>query len=409
MNATVAFSLIVLAALLLEPVTKRLHLPQSAVLVLGGFLGSELLVGLGIDTGLRWYHFSDLILLVFLPALVFEDAFNTDVRDLLRCLLIVLFLAVPMLLAASLVIGTLLYFGIGHPVGFPLVTAVLAGALLSASDPVAIVSAFKRVDVPARLQSIVKGEALFNDAAAIVLFSLLVSLATTHQGEIDPAAAIGGFLWIFFGGIGLGALLGALGVGLLRLLRQDTASAALTITVAVMCMYLGEYVLHVSGIIAVLCSGLLMGMGNRRLRQSAFPGALWEFIAFVAQALIFVLVGVTITSGMFEANWLAMLIGIAAVLFTRAALVYSTLPPLSWMKLTAPIPVKECTVIALGGMQGATALALALSLPTALESWFTVQSIAYGVVLFVIFIQAPVMESLLRRLFGPKLTMDTPA
>ena len=127
------------AALLLQPLARRSGLPFALLLVLTGFAGSELMVALGHDTGLRATHFHDLILYVFLPILIFESAFKIDTSILKRDLVLILFLAVPLLLLSTAVTAALVYYGIGHPEGFPWIAALLTGALLSATDPVAVV------------------------------------------------------------------------------------------------------------------------------------------------------------------------------------------------------------------------------------------------------------------------------
>lgn len=401
LETAAAFTLIVLLALLLEPLSARLHLPLSAPLVALGFLGSELLVGFGIDTGLRWYTFSDLVLLVFLPALVFEEAFNLEARSLLGSLGVVLYLAVPLFLLASLATGGLLFLGIGHPAGFPLAAAILTGMLLSATDPGAVSAVLRKRALPSRLRVVIEGESLFNDAGAIVLFGILLGLATHTAGPVNPAAAAGDFLWIFLGGIFLGGLIGTSGALLLHLLRRPLAAAVLSVAVAVFSMYLGERVFKVSGVMAILAAGLIMGATSRRLEISTFPNQLWEFIEFIAHALIFVLAGVTITWRMFETHWLAMLISILVVPLVRFVLLFGLLTPLHWIGWQASFRPRETAFLALGGMQGAATLALALSLPLQLDSWFTVQSIAYGVTLFAIFVQAPLVEPLMNRLLRP--------
>jgi len=113
------FMAILLAALLLEPLACHLHLPFSAALVAGGFAGSQLLVGMGIDTGLRWHSFHDLVFFVFLPVLIFESAAALDARLLLRNLWPILLLAFPLLLFSTTLIAALLFYGIGYPQDFP--------------------------------------------------------------------------------------------------------------------------------------------------------------------------------------------------------------------------------------------------------------------------------------------------
>ena len=401
MSALLSFTGLLLIALLIEPVATRLRLPFGAALVAVGFAGSEALTGLGFDTGLRWYHFTNLILNVFLPVLVFESAFNLDIRHLFKNFIAVIYLAVPMYLLAACVTGTILYLGIDHPAGFPWLVALLAGALVSATDPVAVLDICKRLGVPARLLVMLNGESLFNDTIAIVLVTLLLSLTTVPDQTVSMTGTIIEFLRIFFGGLVSGAGIGLAGALLMGLLYTGISRGILTLVAAIFSVSVAEYVFDVSGVMAVLASGLIMGEANRRFGKIAFTGYLWSLNGYIATALIFLLVGATITVEMFTSRWLAMIIGIAAALFSRILIVYAFLPPLQWVQLMEPISIAQRTVLFWGGLRGAVVLALALSLPLELEAWFTVQSIAYGVVLFTLLLQAPVMEPLLKRLKIP--------
>ena len=132
-SVVLMFMAMLLAALLLEPVARLIRLPLSAALVAGGFAGSQLIVGLGFDTGLRWYHFHDLVFFVFLPALIFCAAISMDARLLLRNLVPILMLSLPLLLAAAVLSAALLFYGIGHPQGFPWLSALICGAVISAT------------------------------------------------------------------------------------------------------------------------------------------------------------------------------------------------------------------------------------------------------------------------------------
>ncbi len=398
MTTLLWFTGLLIAALLIEPLATRLRLPFSAALVIVGFIGSECVVALGFDTGLRWHHFSELILEVLLPVLVFESAFNLRTRDVLKNIIPILYLAIPVMVIATFITGGIIYLGIGSATGFPWVVALLTGALLSATDPVAVVALFKKAGAPHQLHIMLEGESLFNDATAIVLFSLLLALTLMPASEITLSGAILEFLRTFTGGILAGVVIGALGMLLMTAFKSAVPRGIATVAGGIVSFYVAEHVLHVSGVMAVLCSGLMMGEINRRRGDAAFPCTLWEFNAYIANALIFLLLGVTITLDMFSERWLAMLIGIAAVLMARILAVYVLLPAIQPLPGVAPVPLVHRSVMLWGGLRGAVTVALALSLPLELEAWYTVQSIAYGVVLFTLFIQAPTMGLLLKHL-----------
>jgi CPA1 family monovalent cation:H+ antiporter len=390
---------LLLVAIVIQPLARRLHLPFTATLVMAGFLASELLVRSGIDTGIRADNFHDLIVFVFLPVLVFESAYNINARLLWQNLLPILFLAIPLMLLSTLLTAVLVYYGIGHPGGFPWLAALLTGALLSATDPVAVVALLRQMGVSERLAILMEGESLFNDATAIVLFGIFLALATGIDGPASAGAASWQFLQVFLGGILTGGVVGLLFAGLARLLHETVIKALSTVICAYLSFMLAETVLHVSGVMAVLVTGLLLGHEARRTKpdkSGGFIAELWTFNAYIANALVFLLMGVTITLGMFEERWLAMLIGIAGVFVARAVGILTFVPLMNRVMPGEPINRAYRVVMLWGGLRGAVTLALALSLPTSLDYWWTIQSIAFGVVLFTLFAQATSTAPLVR-------------
>ncbi|MGB0723332.1 MAG: cation:proton antiporter [Gammaproteobacteria bacterium] len=388
---------LMLAALVVEPIARDVRLPFSAALVLVGFLGSELVVLFGADTGIRWDNFSDIIFYVLLPVLVFESAFNMDAGRLLRNLFPILFLAIPVMVLTAGMIAVPLYYGIDHP-GFPWIAALLTGALLSATDPVACLALFKRVGAPKRLIVLMEGESLFNDATAIVLFAILLGVARMPGDGPSTLTAVYAFLIVFFGGAFLGVMVAALAAVIARFLAGTVQRGVLSLVCAYSA-FLGAEHLHVSGVMAVLMAGLVMGAVLRADRaEEPLLSGLWTFNAYVADSALFLITGVTVTLSMFSSQWLAILIGIGAVLMSRAVGIFGIVPLLGRLPGVEPIDRRYQSVMVWGGLRGAVTLALALSIPAELDYWYTIQSVAYGVVLWTLFVQAPTMGLLLRRL-----------
>lgn len=388
-----------LLAALLHPLAQRLQLPYSLVLVAGGFIGSEVLVGLGIDTGLRWHHFNDLVFYVFLPVLIFEAALHMNGRLLLRNLAAIVLLSTPMMLLSAGLSATLLYFGIGYPAYFPWGVALLTGAMLSATDPAAVLDLFRQAGVSERLILLVDGESLFNDATAIVLFTLLSSLALMPAGDITVGTASLKFATIFFGGIVAGLIVGGLGVLLYRAFDTSFNRMVVMLSAAYGGFLIAEH-FHVSGVMAVLVTGLIFSELQRREGDNPIRHALhnlWSFSAELSNASIFLLLGVTVTVAMFQEQWLAMLIGIVAVVLARGLGLLVTVPLINLLP-GEPITPREQLVIYWGGIRGSVSIALALAIPVELDSWYTVQSITYGVVLFTLCVQAPTMPWLIKKL-----------
>ena len=394
-------SALLIVALALQPLAQRLHLPFALLLVLTGFAASELVVGLGYDTGLRAESFHDLILYVFLPVLVFESAFKIDAKALARDLAIILVVTIPVLLLSTAITAALVYVGIGHSAGFPWIAALMTGALLSATDPVAVVDLLRRMGASQRLTMLLEGESLFNDATAIVLFSIFLSLALHPDQAMTATDAALRFGLLSLGGAGVGLIVGLFFLLLLRWFSDPVEQGLLTIICTYATFVAADWVLHVSGVMAVLIAGLVLGWSCHRHREEqadSFVDRLWSLNAFAANALVFLLMGVTITLPMFEERWLAMLIGIGGVLVARAVGLFSIVPLLGRLPGIEPVPLGTQTAMYWGGLRGAVTLALALALPVELDYWWTIQSIAFGVVLFTLVVQAPTMPLLLRRL-----------
>jgi len=386
-------------SLLAEPLSRRLRFPHASLLIILGAVTIHIVtLGFGVDTGLRAQNFHDLVMFGLLPLLVFEAAFKAPCRALLANFGIIMLLATAGMLLTTVLSAVLLYVGVGHPSGFPWIAALLAGALLAATDPVAVVQQFRTLGAPERLEVLLEGESLFNDAAAIVVFTVLLGIATSGTVSVTVPAATLNFLIQFFGGALVGAVAGAAAAAAAGALRDGIASAAITVAAAYGSFMIAESALHLSGVMGSLGAGLTMSYALTRSDQrSERIDFLWSTIAYVGNGTVFLLMGATITVAMFTERWLAMLIAIAAVLVARAVATYGGLSAANLLS-RRPVPLGQQTVMVWGGLRGAVTLALALALPTDLEYWWTIQSMAFGVVLFTLLVQSPSMPWLLRRL-----------
>ena len=391
---------LLLLAFIAEPISRLVRLPYSSVLVMAGYVASELAVMSGIDTGIRAENFHDLIFYVFIPLLVFESAYKINKKLLLANIVPIIILAVIGLLLTASLTAVGLYYGIAHPTGFPLIAALLTGAILAATDPVAVVARLREIGAPERLNVLLEGESLFNDATAIVLFGLFISMALSLQSEITTSGVIIEFVKISVGGLVTGLIAG-LAAGLAsKIIKSALMTSVLTLIVAYGAYLLAEELFEVSGVMSTLAAAIAMSVilrkepGENIVDKNEY---LWDVIGHIANAVVFIIMGVTITLSMFEERWLAMLIAIGAVLIARAISTYGSLSSLGLLQ-KKPIDFCYQTVMVWGGLRGAVALALALSIPVTLDYWWTIQSIAFGVVLFSLFIQAPTIRMLVDKL-----------
>ncbi len=379
-------------------IARFIALPLTLVLVICGFGFSWLIEPLGWDTGIRAHNFQDILMSILLPILIFESAFSLDSKMLMKYLPHIFSLATVGLVLSTLFTGLMLFFGISHT-GFPLVAALLAGVIVSATDPVAVVSQLKTLGSPKELNLLIEGESLFNDATAIVLFGILLGVATGAQ-EPTVLDGIIRFLTVLLGGVAVGTVLGGIGVFLTRIIPSNTAYLSLlTLLLAYGALYVGEHLLHVSGIVAVLAAGLIFRLGLRANKAQELDPLhqFWESMGFIANVFVFVLMGLVITLNMFTHMWLACLLAVVGTLMARVGAVYSTLG-ISNLIFKPKLPSTYAPVLVWGGLRGAVTIALALSLPTELPYWYTIQSIGFAVVIFTLVVQATTNPWLLRKL-----------
>jgi CPA1 family monovalent cation:H+ antiporter len=379
---------------------KRTHVPYTVGLVLLGLLLSALAERVDALEPLRELSLSpEIILFVFLPTLIFESAFNLDARLLSRNLAPVLTLAAPGLLLSTGIVGVLLTLLTPLPLG----TALLFGALISATDPVAVIALFKELGAPKRLTILVEGESLFNDATAIVLFKIILAVVA---GGLFTAATVGRgvveFFIVFVGGLVVGAVIGYLMIRTIALAEdQPVVEVTLSTVVAYAAFIVADHYLGVSGVMATVGAGLVVGtLGSTRFTPEvrAYLHQFWEYAAFVANSLIFLLVGLTVhVMGLVQVAGL-IAVAILAVLVARAVTVFGLVPVANRFSGDEPVGARSQAVLYWGGLRGAVALALVLSLPGDFPQRELLVSLAVGVVLFTLLGGGVTMRPLIHRL-----------
>lgn len=401
-SAIIVLLSLALTAVLIEPWFKRSLLPFTAVLVILGFIGSEIWTAIGFDTGIRWNNFHDIILHLLVPVLVFESAFHLPTRLLMRNWLPVILLAIPALIISAFISAYILFIGIGYPQAFPLLTALLSGIILAATDPVAVVAMFKSIGASDRLTALVEGESLFNDATAVVCFSLIITAFNSENTGVLWSTGIYQFSYTVLGGSLIGLIAGYISAILYSINSNSTSRALISLLAMAIPFYLAEHCFQVSGIIAVLISGLWLGEVQRNDNKSKnkthpFESQLWQLNGYIANVIVFILMGVTITLDMFREQWFAMLLGVSAAILSRAIAVYGVSSFVNIIPRQEKISFAYQNVMMWGGLRGGVGIALALSIPVTIPAWYTVQSIIYGMVLFTLFIQAPLMPKLIKK------------
>ena len=376
---------LLLVVSLVAIIVRRLRVPYTVALVLVGL----------VITAQQPLHIKltpELILAIFMPPLLFEAAFHLDLDELRHNLLPIVTLAVPGVLITTLVIGGIIALGIGLPLG----VAMVFGALLSATDPVSVVAFFRQLGAPRQLASIVEGESLFNDGTAAVVFR--IALAIAISGQFNAVSSLTSFLWLAAGGLAVGGLLGWLVSKLIARVDDYLIETTLT-TILAYGAYLAAERLHVSGVLAVVAAGLINGnIGPAGMSPTTriVIFNFWEYVAFVANSLVFLLIGLDIDLNRIIANIGPILWAVFAVLVSRAVVVYA----LSWIvhKVSRKMPMPYRHVLFWGGLRGAISLALVLSLQQDFPQRDLLAVMAFGVVLFTLLVQGTSMQLLLKRL-----------
>lgn len=379
--------LLLFVACLVAMVTRRFRLPYSVGLVLAGLGLSALPVA--IDLSLT----PALIFTVFLPPLIFEAAIQIPWKPFRRELpLLLLLVTVGVALAAGVVAA-----GMHYLVGWSWLGAGFFGVLIAATDPVAVISMFKTVDVDDRLDLLVEAESLLNDGAAAVGFAVLLGIA---GGASMSVPEIGGqLLTIVAGGLACGVAVTAP----LLLIGGRTDDHLVEITLTTLAAY-GSFLLaehfHVSGVLAALTAGLMVGnlgsIGSLSDRGHEAMLRFWEYIAFLANSFVFILIGTSQGGISLMPVLVAAGVAIGLVLLGRAAAVYPVAA--LFARSTLRVPAGFQHVMWWGGLRGALSLALALALPASVAERAEIIRVAFAVVAFSIFVQGLSMSRFARGL-----------
>jgi CPA1 family monovalent cation:H+ antiporter len=385
-------------AMLVTGICRNLPVPFTVILVLIGILLGHLSHTFHFMEPLQRFSLSpEIMLFIFLPALIFESGFALDARQMLKDLPPILILAIPAMLMSTLVVG----LGTWWALDIKLIVALVFGALISATDPVAVVALFKELGAPNRLNVLVEGESLLNDATAIVAFSILLGIAVEGSGIgwSDADNIFLEFLRVFIGGALFGAFLGFVACELLYRMHSGIAVILTSsIVIAYASFVIAEHSFHVSGVMAVVGSAVaLRRFGVTRFREDTTHSIheVWEVIALSCNSLLFLLVGLSVSIGALFNQLGPVLIVIVLVLSARALSVYSLVPlAVRWFRLPH-ISLGERHIMWWGGLKGGLAIAVVLSIPSDLPERQFLFEVTLGMVLFTLLVSAPTIRPLM--------------
>ncbi len=384
----------------------------GAMLRLGWF-GITDIAGIRVDMGLLNRAFSwagnidpHIIMYVFLPTLIFEAAFAMDVHTFRKSALNASLLAIPgiiiaMFLTAFIVLG-IDRIGLGLN-GWGWAYALMFGAVASATDPVAVVALLKELGASKKLGTLIEGESMLNDGTAIVLFMLFF---TVVSGGSTDASPVGEFLKVAVGGILIGVIIGSIAIRWVRKVFNDAlVEISVIVAAAYITFFICEYYFHVSGVLGLVALGLAMAsVGKTRISPEVehFLHEFWELLAFIANTLIFIIVGVVIAEqvSVTGKNILILLILYVGVHLIRALVILIFYPVMR--KSGYGLPKKDAVIVWYGALRGAVGLALALivagesAIPAEIRGQFLF--LTAGLVTLTLLVNATTIKPLVRKL-----------
>jgi CPA1 family monovalent cation:H+ antiporter len=411
-----ALALLFIVIGICEPLSERLRLPFTVILaIVGAIIGISALYVLSTDLGDRLNPVtrrllelpirSNVFLYILLPTLLFQVALMVNARRMLDDWVPILVMAVGAVVVATAIIG----YALTPFTSLSLAACLLIGAIVSTTDPSAVVSIFRNIAAPQRLTRIVEGESLLNDAAAIALFGFFLTFVQLGVPNPTLQEAIVTFPWLVLGGIGLGWVLARIATALMAVMPTfPRAQVSVSVALPFLTYIIAEQVLQTSGVIAVVVAGLslnLMGPGRLTPTGWTYLREVWEVLAYWAGALIFILAALLIPRLMGDLRpsdiYLIGVIVIAAFV-ARAVILWGMLPLLARLRLSPAVGPTYRTAILWGGLRGAVTLALALAVtesalvPPAVKR--EVGILATGFTLFTLLVQGTTLRLVIARL-----------
>ncbi len=387
-------------------VFKKLNFPYTIGLVLvGAFLG---FLSYKFSIFEIFQHITlspDIILYIILPALIFDAAINIDFKMLYKNLVPITLLALPGLLISAGIVG----LGVSFLTSLPFIAALVFGALISATDPVAVIALFKEIGAPKRLITLVDGESLFNDATAIVLFSIVMSAAGSSGASVSLLLAVWKFISVLLGGVLVGGVVGVVGSFINNLEKNDMIlQITISLIVAYVSFVVSNFIFDFSGVMATLTAGIIMSSSiEKTVKRSNIEtmGDFWEYFSFIANSIIFILLGLTefniMKVNISQSEVIEFLYVIPVVLAARVIGIYILVPMYNYF--TRKDSKKRITnsykaILFWGGLRGAVPVALVLAIPDSFPHLTLIIHFTLSYILFTLLIQGTTIKRFMNRL-----------
>lgn len=397
----VALALFLLIALAASIASRKVKTPYTIILVLLGLVLASFPVTevTGVTSFINGLTSGGLFVGLVLPPLLFEAIMSVRPADFRAVYRPSLVLATVGILVSALVVGVVLWKVVGLS---PLVSFLFA-AIISPTDVATVLEVFARVNVPAKLATLIEMESVFNDATGITLFSVVLTSATA--AALQPLQAVLDFAFTLGGGVVVGLGVAWVARYVQRSITDSVSQVVLTL-VAVYGAYGLASTFSFSGIIAVAVTGLFYGntlplrVGNRQTAEATRE--FWRVLAFVANAVAFFFIGVNTNIFLLAGSLGAFLVAYAVVMMARITSVY---PMLGLTKVSgSPVPLSWMHTGVLGGMRGALAIVLVSAIPPPTRG--AVATLTFGVVMLSILLQGPLLDRYARATFGPRRSIS---
>ncbi|MEX2281759.1 MAG: cation:proton antiporter [Gemmatimonadota bacterium] len=410
LRAVLWIMVLLFIAAVLSMATRRVRIPFPVTLVTVGLVLGELIDQIDAFGRLNSLQLTpDVLTYIFLPTLTFHTAFSLNARLLTKNLLPVLVLAIPATLLSALVAG----LGVNWAFGYPIAWAMLFGALITSTDGSAVLSVFRAVGAPKRLLILAEGENLLNDATSIVLFkyALAIVAAGVTTGAvvtipvnftaINALLIIWDFVKVFGGGLLVGVLAGWFCGRLVGLVDDDDLIEILLTTVTAFLSFLAADSLGLSGVVAVVGTGLMLGGWGRTKYTPAtlhYLESFWGQLAYTATALTFLLVGLATDLTAIGQNLTLIALAVVIALAARAIGIFGLFPLVNRLPAVEKADARYQAVMVWGGLRGAMGLVLAMSIPEGYAYRTEIITVTLGVVLFSVLVQGLSLEIVIRYL-----------
>lgn len=386
MLAIEQIEVLLLVAAVVAMLARRLRVPYSIGLVIAG-IGLALL-----PFSPRVELTKQLIFTAFLPPLIFEAAIHLRWKELRKDFPVVLVLATVgvVLSAAATAVG------MHYLVHWTWIAALIFGVLISATDPVSVIATFKETKVVGRVRLLVEAESLFNDCTAAVAYTIVLALAAGQS--MGAVGAVRTLVLIVAGAIACGALVAGAAILLTGATDDHLIQVTFTIVAAYGSFLLAEH-FHLSGVLATLTAGLIIAnVGHLAISSKSREAVedFWEYAAFFANSLIFLMIGIRVALQSFRAFIISAVVAILLVTVSRALAIYPC--SLIFARTRLRVTARHQHILFWGGLRGALGLALALGLPPEIESRQEIIAVSFAVVAFSILVQGLTIGPLMKKL-----------